>query len=88
MSALLYRHTNPGYGPVSGSSVWGQELRSQQRGCQARLHLRGGPAQGCPYLVVVRSGEQEVVEGVALVGIITAVVAEVTTGVGVEWADH
>jgi len=39
-------------------------------------------------LVVVRSGEQEVVEGVALVGIITAVVAEVTTGVRVEWADH
>jgi len=54
----------------------------------SKVAWRGGPAQGCPYLVVVRSGEQEVVEGVALVGIITAVVAEVTTGVGVEWADH
>jgi len=55
----------------------------------SKVALRGGPAQGCPYLVVVRSGEQEVVEqGVALVGIITAVVAEVTTGVRVEWADH
>ena len=38
--------------------------------------------------MAVRSGEQEVVEGVALVGIITAVVAEVTMGVGVEWPDH
>lgn len=54
----------------------------------SKAALRGGPAQGCPYLVVVRSGEQEAVEEVALVGIITAVVAEVTMGVGVEWADH
>ena len=39
-------------------------------------------------MVVVRSGEQEVVEGAALVGIITAVVAEVTLGVGVALPDY
>ena len=38
--------------------------------------------------MVVRFGEQEVVEGADLVAIITAVVAEVTMGVGVEWPDH
>ena len=54
----------------------------------SKAALRGGPAQGCLYLVVVRFGEQEVVAGVALVGIITAVVAEVTMGVAVEWPDH
>ena len=54
----------------------------------SKVALRGGPAQGCPYLVVVRSGEEEVVEGAALVGIITAVVAEVTMGLVVEWPDH
>jgi len=54
----------------------------------SKVALRGGPAQGYPYLVVVRSGEQEVVEGADLVVIITAVVAEVTMGVVVEWPDH